>query len=57
MTAFDPARWRRVQPLLDQVLDLSPEQRSAWLDEACVGDPGLRADLEVVGILNAATDR
>jgi hypothetical protein len=40
MTAFDPRRWRRMQPLLDQVLDLSPEQRRAWLDQACAGDPG-----------------
>jgi serine/threonine-protein kinase len=48
MTAFDPRRWRRLQPLLDQVLELPPEQRRAWLDEACSGDPELRADLEQI---------
>jgi eukaryotic-like serine/threonine-protein kinase len=63
MTAFDPRRWRRMQPLLDQVLDLPPEQRRAWLDEACAGDPDLRADVEEIlradaeegGLLDGAT--
>jgi predicted Ser/Thr protein kinase len=63
MTAFDPRRWRRIQPLLDQVLDLPPEQRRTWLDEACAGDPGLRADVDMIlradaeagGVLDAAT--
>jgi TolB-like protein/tetratricopeptide (TPR) repeat protein len=60
---FDPRRWRRMQPLLDQVFELPPDQRRAWLNEACAGDPDLREDVEVVlradaeagGILDGAT--
>jgi eukaryotic-like serine/threonine-protein kinase len=48
MTSFDPRRWRRMQPILDQALDLPAGERMAWLDEACAADPELRADLEAV---------
>jgi serine/threonine-protein kinase len=48
MTAFDPRRWRRMQPILDQALDLPAAERQAWLDEACAADPELRADVEAV---------
>lgn len=44
-----------MQPLLDQVLDLPPEERRAWLDEACAGDPGLRADVEAILRADAET--
>jgi serine/threonine-protein kinase len=63
MTSFDPRRWRRMQPLLDQVLDLPPERRKAWLEEAC-GDAALRGDIEMLlradaeagGILDRGND-
>ena len=35
----DLARWRRVEAILDVALDLSPEERSALLDQSCTGDP------------------
>jgi tRNA A-37 threonylcarbamoyl transferase component Bud32/Flp pilus assembly protein TadD/TolB-like protein len=41
-----PGRWRQVELLLDAALDLPPEQRSAFLDSACVGDAALRAEVE-----------
>jgi serine/threonine protein kinase/tetratricopeptide (TPR) repeat protein len=44
----DPARWRRIESVLDLALDLSSAERSALLDESCVGDPGLRAEVEAV---------
>jgi serine/threonine-protein kinase len=42
-----------VDRLLDQVLDLPPAERSAWLDRACVEHPTLRAQ---VGALLAAAE-
>lgn len=41
-----PDRWRRIAAILDLVLDRPPEERSAVLDEACVGDADLRAEVE-----------
>ncbi len=38
--------WERVKELLDQALDLAPEQRARFLDEACASDSALRAELE-----------
>lgn len=38
--------WHRVEALLDAVLDLPPEQRSAYLDAACADDPTLRREVE-----------
>lgn len=38
------ARWQQIDSLLDAVLDLEPEQRAAYLDQACPDDPELRAE-------------
>ncbi len=65
MTDFDPARWRRMQPILDRVLGVAPGERRAWLKEACAGDERLRADVVAVlaadeeagGVLDAPTGR
>ncbi len=46
MTAIDPERWRRLEPILNEVLTLSPDERDEWLDRACAGDAGLRRDIE-----------
>src|SRR5438552_6641664 len=35
-----------VEALFQQTADLDPERRSAFLDEQCAGDPGLRAAVE-----------
>lgn len=45
---LDPARWRRIESILDLALDLSPMERSSLLDESCAGDPDLRAEVEAV---------
>jgi len=34
-------RWKVVERLLDSALDLNPEHRAKFLDEACVDDPAL----------------
>jgi tetratricopeptide (TPR) repeat protein/predicted Ser/Thr protein kinase len=44
-------QWRRIEELLDAVLDVAPELRAALLDDACAGDPALRAAVE--GLLRA----
>ncbi|HEX4469399.1 MAG TPA: serine/threonine-protein kinase [Gemmatimonadaceae bacterium] len=38
-------RWQQIEPLLDAALELEPGLRTAFLDDACRGDPSLREDL------------
>src|SRR5271156_1153409 len=38
--------WERVKELLHQAMQLAPEQRAAFLDEACASDAALRAEVE-----------
>ena len=38
-------RWRRIEPILDRALELPEERRESYLDEACAGDAGLRAEI------------
>jgi len=38
--------WERVKDLLHQAMQLAPEQRSRFLDEACSSDASLRAEVE-----------
>ena len=39
-------RWEQILRLLDEVIDLAPEDRAAWLDEACLDRPELRKELD-----------
>ena len=41
-----PERWQQVKEVLDGALELAPEQRSAFLDQACLTDHSLRRDVE-----------
>jgi eukaryotic-like serine/threonine-protein kinase len=45
MTAIDRDRWLTLEPLLDQVLELAPEERGRWLDELSRRSPVIAADL------------
>jgi len=38
--------WERVKELLHQAMQLAPEQRAGFLDEACSSDAALRAEVE-----------
>jgi serine/threonine-protein kinase len=38
-------RWQQIEPLLDAALELEPGARTAFLDDACRGDPSLREEL------------
>lgn len=51
---MDPQRWVRVEELFHQVVDLSEEQREAFLARAAPDDPGLRE--EVRSLVRAASD-
>lgn len=41
-----PERLKQIESLFHQALALDPGQREAFLNEACAGDPDLRADVE-----------
>jgi non-specific serine/threonine protein kinase/serine/threonine-protein kinase len=41
-----PERWQQVKALLAAVLERSPAERPAFLDEVCGTDAGLRAEIE-----------
>ncbi len=49
----DVAHWRRIEAILDLVLDLPPEEHSALLDQACAGDSDLRAEVEALLVADA----
>jgi eukaryotic-like serine/threonine-protein kinase len=42
----DAERWREVDRIFDAALDRPPGERTAFLDEACAGDPVLRREVE-----------
>jgi eukaryotic-like serine/threonine-protein kinase len=44
----DPERWRRIAPLLEEALELPPEERASFLQGASGEDPGLRAEIEAL---------
>lgn len=41
-----PERWQQIKGVLDQALELTPQQRSAFLDQACNGNQWLRQEVE-----------
>ena len=43
---MDPERWQRVGELFHRALEHGPEDRSRFLDGACGGDAGLRAEVD-----------
>ena len=45
---MDPDRWRQVDLLLEEALELPQEERSSFLDCACAGDSRLRRDVDAL---------
>jgi len=41
-----PERWEKVRDVLGQVLELAPDRRSPFLENACANDPSLRSEVE-----------
>ena len=40
--------WKKVEALLNEVLELSPAERPGFLDRACAGDNGIRSEIEAL---------
>jgi len=43
-----PERWRQINKILDAAWERTAKERSAFLDEVCSGDTGLRAKVEAL---------
>jgi hypothetical protein len=43
---MSPERWRRLEALFDQAMELPEAERGGFLDESCVNDPALRRELD-----------
>ena len=43
-----PERWQQIKSLLHEALERDPLEREAFLNEACAGDSGLRAEVEAL---------
>jgi hypothetical protein len=41
-----PERWQKVKDVLHGALELAPEQRPAFLDDACSANQSLREEVE-----------
>ena len=41
-----PERWRQINDLFESAAERVPEERAAFLEEACHGDQGLRREVE-----------
>jgi serine/threonine-protein kinase len=45
---LDPETWRRVDEILDVVLERPADERAAYLDDACADEPELRSHVEAL---------
>ena len=43
---MNPDRWRKIDQLFEAALEREPEDRAAFLDQACGNDPDLRREVE-----------
>jgi eukaryotic-like serine/threonine-protein kinase len=43
---MDAERWQQIKQLYNSALELEPDRREAFLDEACAGDESLRKEIE-----------
>src|SRR5512146_8196 len=46
LSNLDAERWQRIEHVLDLALEREPRHWPALLDDACAGDPALRAEVE-----------
>jgi non-specific serine/threonine protein kinase/serine/threonine-protein kinase len=49
-------QWDNLKEIFSSALERSPEERAAYLDEACHGDDGLRAEVEAMVAAHEAPD-
>lgn len=45
---MDAERWTRVERVLQSALDLPPDERDAFLERSCAGDPSLERDVRAL---------
>src|SRR5262245_16258682 len=57
MAVIDRDRWRELAPLLDEALDLTDDERPAWLDALRSRSPRLAAELTALLADEAVADR
>ncbi len=43
-----PERWQQIKPIFQSAIERLPAERAAFLDQACVSDPGLRNEVEAL---------
>jgi serine/threonine protein kinase len=43
---MEPERWRQLKSIFNRALEVEPARRAAFLNQACVGDDMLRAEVE-----------
>jgi serine/threonine-protein kinase len=53
---MQPGTWDRLEAVFFEALAMPPEERSAFLDRACEGDPDLRVEVEAVIASHLAMD-
>src|SRR5262245_41018655 len=51
-----PERWRQIDQLLEAALERQPEERAAFLADACAGDDSLRLEVESLLRTDEAAD-
>ena len=48
MSKLSPDQWQALSPHLDEVLEMTDEQRSTWLSSLQTENPTLAAQLEIL---------
>src|SRR5262249_34964822 len=54
--SLDAERWRRIDSVLDVVLDAAPQEVPALLDALCAGHPELRLEIEALLTADRASE-
>lgn len=45
---MDPERWQRIKEVLHSALERAPQERAAFVNDACAGDSSLRSEVEAL---------
>jgi len=45
---MDPKRWQRIKEVLHSALERAPQERAAFVNDACAGDSSLRSEVEAL---------
>jgi serine/threonine protein kinase/ankyrin repeat protein len=51
-----PERWKEVKTIIEQVMDLLPEERNSFLNNTCKNDPLLRKEVEALLIYESKAE-